>query len=108
MAEAFALTGDNGIARQTFLDLMLGTLFGGARIYESYGPKIAADDYTPLFAMKLGLKDLRLATELADAAEIRLPVLDVIRTRMRDAIDAGLGEQDWSAIAARPFEPIGS
>lgn len=106
MAEAFALTGDNGVDNAAFLDLMLGTLFG-ARAYQNYGPNIVAGNFTPGFRMKLGLKDLRLATELADTANLHLPVLDAIRTRMADAVEAGLGEQDWSAIAARPFESSG-
>uniref|UniRef100_UPI0035C9B602 NAD(P)-dependent oxidoreductase n=1 Tax=uncultured Sphingomonas sp. TaxID=158754 RepID=UPI0035C9B602 len=102
MAEGVALAGDNDVPPDTFLELMLGTLFG-ARAYESYAPKIVSGDFTPGFKMQLGLKDLRLATELADAAHIRLPVLDAIRTRMGDAVEAGMGEQDWSAIASRPY-----
>ena len=97
-----ALAGDNGVAADTFLDLMTGTLFG-ARAYQSYAPKIVSGDFTPGFKMKLGLKDLRLATELADAAQITLPVLDAVRTRMGAAVDAGMGEQDWSGIASRPY-----
>lgn len=81
---------------------MTGTLFG-AKAYQNYGPKIVAEDFTPGFRMKLGLKDLRLATELADAANVTLPVLDAIRTRMADAVEDGMADQDWSGIAARPF-----
>ena len=102
MSEGVALAGDNGVAADTFLDLMTGTLFG-ARAYQSYAPKIVSGDFTPGFKMKLGLKDLRLATELADAAQITLPVLDAVRTRMGAAVDAGVGEQDWSGIASRPY-----
>jgi 3-hydroxyisobutyrate dehydrogenase-like beta-hydroxyacid dehydrogenase len=102
MSEGVALAGANGVAADTFLELMTGTLFG-ARAYQSYAPKIVSGDFTPGFKMKLGLKDLRLATELADAAEVTLPVLDAVRTRMHDAVEAGMGEQDWSAIASRPY-----
>ena len=28
-----------------------------------------------------------------------LPLLDAVRTRMSEAVDAGMGERDWSAIA---------
>lgn len=106
MAEGVALAGNNGVEAQAFLDLMTGTLFG-SRAYESYAPKIASGDFTPGFKMKLGLKDLRLATELADAAHITLPALDAVRDRMTAAVEAGMGEQDWSGIASRPFAPKG-
>lgn len=106
MGEAFALVGDNGVDKAAFLELMTGTLFG-AKAYQNYGPKIVAKDFTPGFRMKLGLKDLRLATELADAANVTLPVLDAIRTRMSDAVEDGMADKDWSGIAARPFAAKG-
>jgi 3-hydroxyisobutyrate dehydrogenase-like beta-hydroxyacid dehydrogenase len=102
MGEAFALVGDNGVDKAAFLELMTGTLFG-SKAYQNYGPKIVSEDFTPGFRMKLGLKDLRLATELADAANVTLPVLDAIRTRMHDAVEDGMADQDWSGIGARPF-----
>lgn len=98
MAEALVLVGDNGVTTDAFFELMLGTLFGG-RIYETYSASIAAGNYEPGFRMQLGLKDLRLATEAAETAGKRLPMLDAVRTRMSEAVDAGMGERDWSAIA---------
>jgi 3-hydroxyisobutyrate dehydrogenase-like beta-hydroxyacid dehydrogenase len=104
MGEAIALTGRHGVAPDVFLDLMLGTLFGG-RAYENYGGKIVKGDYEPGFKMKLGLKDLRLAT--AAAADTTLPMLDAVRTRMTAAVDAGMGERDWSAVASLPLDRRG-
>jgi 3-hydroxyisobutyrate dehydrogenase-like beta-hydroxyacid dehydrogenase len=106
MAEALVLTGDNGVTPETFFELMLGTLFPG-RIYQTYSAKIAAGDYEPGFRMKLGLKDLRLATEAAEKAGKRLPMLDTVRAQMGEAIDAGMGEQDWSGIAKLLLEQGG-
>jgi len=98
MAEALVLVGDNDVTTDAFFELMLGTLFGG-RIYETYSKSIAAGNFEPGFRMQLGLKDLRLATEAAQTAGKRLPMLDAVRTRMSEAVDAGMGEKDWSAIA---------
>lgn len=98
MAEAVALTEAHGIDRATFLDLMLQTLFG-CRVYESYGHKIASSDYTAGFRMTLGLKDLRLATEAAGNVDAPLVMLNAVRARMSAAIEAGLGDSDWSGIA---------
>ena len=98
MAEAAVLTEANGLPRADFFDLVLGTLFGG-RSYESYSAKITKEDYEPGFKARLGLKDLRLATEAAQAAGRRLPMLDAVRIRLGEAVDAGLGDKDWSVMA---------
>ncbi len=98
MAEAVVLTGSNGLAPEAFFELILGTLFAG-RSYETYSAKIAKSDYEPGFRMLLGLKDLRLATAAAEKAGKRLPMLDAVRTRMSDAVEAGMGDKDWSGIA---------
>ncbi len=39
------------------------------------------------------------ATAAAEAAGKRLPMLDAVRGRMIETVDAGMGEKDWSAIA---------
>ena len=49
--------------------------------------------------MRLGLKDLRLATAAAEKSGKRLAQLDAVRTRMTEAVEAGMGERDWSAVA---------
>jgi 3-hydroxyisobutyrate dehydrogenase-like beta-hydroxyacid dehydrogenase len=103
MAEAVALTGSHGLAAEPFLDLMTQTLFGG-RVYQNYGAKIVAEDYAAGFRMKLGLKDLRLATAAAEAGAKELPMLDAAEARMAGAVDAGMGDRDWSALADFPLD----
>ncbi|MDR3466536.1 MAG: NAD(P)-dependent oxidoreductase [Xanthobacteraceae bacterium] len=98
MTEATELTGSYGIAPREFFDVVIGPLFAG-RSYETYSAKIASGDFEPGFKMRLGLKDLRLATAAAASAGKRLPQLDAVRTRMTQAVDAGFGDKDWSAIA---------
>ena len=71
MAEAAVLTEANGLPRAAFFELILGTLFGG-RAYESYSANIIKENYEPGFKARLGLKDLRLATEVANNAGQRL------------------------------------
>ena len=98
MAEAVVLTEANGLPRADFFELILGTLFGG-RAYEGYSGNIADGSYEPGFKATLGLKDLRLATEAAHDAGRRLPMLDAVRERMGEAVEAGLGDRDWSVMA---------
>ncbi len=98
MAEAVVLTEANGLPRTAFFELILGTLFGG-RAFESYSANIAREAYEPGFKARLGLKDLRLATEAAKGAGHHLPMLNAVRERMAEAVDSGLGEKDWSIMA---------
>lgn len=98
MAEAVVITEVNGVPRERFFELILGTLFG-SRPYQSYSGNIIRNEYHPGFKATLGLKDLRLAKEAtADAARV-LPMLDVVHRRMQETVEAGLGDRDWSAIA---------
>ena len=98
LAEAAVLTEANGLPRAAFFELVLGTLFGG-RSYESYSAKIASNDYELGFKARLGLKDLRLAAAAAEAAGRTLPMLDAVRGRLAEAVEAGRGDKDWSVMA---------
>ena len=98
MAEAVVLTEANGVGRDRFFELILGTLFG-SRSYQVYSANIAAQNYKPGFKATLGLKDLRLAREAATQAGRSLPMLDAVHGRMAETVDAGLGDRDWSAMA---------
>ncbi|WP_420140846.1 NAD(P)-dependent oxidoreductase [Sphingomonas sp.] len=103
MAEAVVLTEANGVGRDRFFDLILGTLFG-SRSYQVYSANIAQDNYEPGFKATLGLKDLRLAKEAAGEQGRALPMLDAVHGRMRETIEAGLGDRDWSAMARYTIE----
>ncbi len=99
MAEAVALTEANGLERARFFELMLGTLFG-SRAYQVYSEIIAAERYEPAgFKATLGLKDLRLASEAAQEAGAALPMLQAVYAQMGKAVQAGMGDRDWSSMA---------
>ncbi|MGN6139568.1 MAG: NAD(P)-dependent oxidoreductase [Ralstonia sp.] len=97
MAEAVVLTEAHGVPRECFLELILSTLFG-TRPYQTYSGNFIRNEYPPGFKATLGLKDLRLAKEAARDADRELPMLDIVYARMQDAVDAGYGDQDWSAM----------
>jgi 3-hydroxyisobutyrate dehydrogenase-like beta-hydroxyacid dehydrogenase len=98
MAEAVVLTEANGLSRERFFELILGTLFG-SRPYQTYSGNILRNEYQPGFKATLGLKDLRLAKEATVDSARGLPMLDAVHGRMQEAVDAGLGDRDWSTIA---------
>lgn len=99
MAEAVVLTEANGLSRDQFFDVILNTLFG-SRSYQVYSANIAASQYEPGFKATLGLKDLRLASEAAEESGRSLPMLSAVYGRMTETVNAGLGDKDWSAMAA--------
>jgi 3-hydroxyisobutyrate dehydrogenase-like beta-hydroxyacid dehydrogenase len=98
MAEAVVLTESNGLARERFFDLILNTLFG-SRSYHLYAANIVHDRYEPGFKALLGLKDLRLAHAAAEQLGRNLPMLDAVRRRMAEAVNAGGAQRDWSVMA---------
>jgi 3-hydroxyisobutyrate dehydrogenase-like beta-hydroxyacid dehydrogenase len=111
MAEAVVLTEANGLSRERFFELILSTLFG-SRSYQVYSANIVARRYEAGFKAILGLKDLRLASQAADEAGHALPMLAAVHGRMAETVAAGMGELDWSAMAAytvddRPTDVIG-
>jgi 3-hydroxyisobutyrate dehydrogenase-like beta-hydroxyacid dehydrogenase len=98
LGEAMTLTEAHGLSRTDFLEIATGTLFG-CPAYQTYGAKIVDEDYEPGFVMKLGFKDLRLATAAGEASGRTLPMLDAVRGQMERAIEAGMEARDWSAVA---------
>ena len=98
MAEAVVLTEANGLDRERFFDLILNTLFG-SRSYQIYSRNIAANVYEPGFKASLGLKDLRLAKQAAEASRAELPMLQAVHQQMKKTEDAGGGNRDWSVMA---------
>ena len=99
MAEASVLAQAHGVAPADFLGLMTQTLFASPA-YQSYGALIAAQRYQPAgFRLRLGLKDVRLVQQAADAAAVPMPVAAVLRDNFLDAIAHGAAEKDWSALA---------
>jgi 3-hydroxyisobutyrate dehydrogenase-like beta-hydroxyacid dehydrogenase len=99
MAEATVLAERNGVAPAAFFEVVLGTLFGGSRVYENYVGKILKSDFEPGFTMRLGFKDVGLAVAAAGEAQRSLLMLQAVHQQMSAAVSAGLGERDWSAVA---------
>jgi 3-hydroxyisobutyrate dehydrogenase-like beta-hydroxyacid dehydrogenase len=68
-------------------------------VYRQYTAKITDGDFGAGFRMSLALKDLGLAATAADHTGHSLPLLDAVRARMAEAVESGLADKDWSAIA---------
>ena len=101
--EAFATMRKSGVEPRTFLEVILG-LFRSP-LYEMYGGIIAEQRFDPAgFALKLGLKDIRLTLRTADELASPMPFASVVHDQLLAAIASGQAELDWSSftrIAAR-------
>jgi 3-hydroxyisobutyrate dehydrogenase-like beta-hydroxyacid dehydrogenase len=99
MGEALALAEKGGVAKQQLVDVLLGTLFDSA-VYRVYGPILVGGKFKPAgFAAPLGLKDMRLTGESAEALRVPMPLLSVLRDHLLQTIAQEGEEIDWSAIA---------
>jgi 3-hydroxyisobutyrate dehydrogenase-like beta-hydroxyacid dehydrogenase len=99
LGEALALGFKGGVAKDTLLEVLTGTLFD-APVYRNYGAILLQERYRPAgFAAPLGLKDMRLVAQSAEALRVPMPLLNVLRDHLLQTIAIDGEEVDWSAIA---------
>ncbi|MES1924012.1 NAD(P)-dependent oxidoreductase [Salinisphaera sp. T31B1] len=100
MGEAASMTAKYGIEPADFLEIITSSVFA-APAYMGYAPAMAkrAYDNPEGFKLKLGAKDMDLALAAARAEQVAMPVGAVVRERMSEAVAAGDGELDLSAMA---------
>jgi 3-hydroxyisobutyrate dehydrogenase-like beta-hydroxyacid dehydrogenase len=101
--EAFATLRKAGVAPHAFLEVV-NAMFGSP-LYANYGRLIADETFDPAgFALRLGLKDVRLVLEAAEEFAAPMPLASLIRDRLLSALAHGQGDLDWSSftrVAAR-------
>ncbi len=98
MGEATALTESYGLKAADFLEIVTNTMFASPS-YKRYGDNISKNTYEPGFKLTLGLKDVVLALDAAKGTNTELPAAEIVRENMQQAVDQGLGDKDWSALA---------
>jgi 3-hydroxyisobutyrate dehydrogenase-like beta-hydroxyacid dehydrogenase len=107
LGEAGALVSAYGVEPKALFEVMTSTLFA-APAYRTYADLIAKGSFSPPgFSLPLGLKDIRLALAAGEAERTPLPFASVLRDHFIEAIAAGDGDKDWSALAAGAFRRSG-
>ena len=99
MGEAAALLRKGDVNAGGFFDVMTAGLFA-APAYKIYSKIIAEQSYVPAgFKLSLGYKDAGLTLAAARELETALPLASVVHDSYLEAMAAGWGEFDWSALA---------
>jgi 3-hydroxyisobutyrate dehydrogenase-like beta-hydroxyacid dehydrogenase len=99
MAEGINLAKKSGVDAAAWMNMITQTLFA-APAYINYGNILLKEIYQPAgFALKLGLKDVNLVMQQASEANAEMPVAQLMQQRLKDGVDNGLGDHDWTAVA---------
>ena len=87
-----------GVDCHLFLETM-NALFASP-VYANYGRIMADERFEPAgFALKLGLKDVRLVLETAQECASPMPLASLIRDHLLAAVAQGQEDLDWSSIS---------
>jgi 3-hydroxyisobutyrate dehydrogenase-like beta-hydroxyacid dehydrogenase len=98
LGEAMTLAEKGGVARAKLVEILTGTLFD-APVFRVYGAILAEGRFRPAgFAAPLGLKDMRLVGQAAEAQRVPMPVLNVLRDHLLQTIATEGEDIDWSGI----------
>ena len=95
--EAIAYAKAVGVDPQVMLD-SISTGAAGSTQLSNVASRILKDDYDPGFFIKHFIKDMKLASEEAEAAGAKLGVLDYVLDMYRDLETEGLGDLGTQAL----------
>jgi len=107
LAEALAFARKSGVVPRLLLEFLTTTMCT-APVYKTYGELIVQGKHEPAgFALPLGLKDVRLVLQAAEAASVPMPIASVLRDRFVTAMARGNQDKDWSVIGRVAAEDAG-
>jgi 3-hydroxyisobutyrate dehydrogenase-like beta-hydroxyacid dehydrogenase len=98
MAEAITFAMTQGIAPQTFLDV-IPQCAGTSWMLENRAPHVAAGDYTPKSQIDIWPKDLGIVLDIARNAKFAAPLTAAALQQFLAAAGSGLGREDDAAVA---------
>ena len=97
LGEAYATLRKAGIAPEAFLEIINSLM--ASPILALYGRIISQEKFEPAgFALKLGLKDVRLVLAAAEECAAPMPLASLVHDHLLSALAQGQGEMDWSSM----------
>jgi 3-hydroxyisobutyrate dehydrogenase len=109
IAEALALIERTNLDPATALSVLTDGA-PGSPLVKLLSKRMTTRDFTPNFLLKLMAKDLKYAIDEASTRAVPLATAGAALQTMRKAIDAGLGDEDFSAVVEllrRSNQPAG-
>ena len=97
MSEALVLGEAAGVSREAVLEVM-GSSAVGAPFVKYKSEPLLRDDFSATFTTALMEKDIDLVLDAADDAGVELPLAREMKDRLRAAIEAGYGDDDFIAL----------
>jgi len=106
LAEVTLLAQAHGVPRHLFLDVINNSVLGST--FTRYKtPVIANLDYTVTFTHTLMLKDLELGLKAAMASGVKLPATEVVRDLVKECVNDGQAEHDYTSMLSKLAEQAG-
>ncbi len=107
LSEALVFARKSGVDASALLEFLTTTMFT-APLYKTYGELIVQGKHEPAgFLLPLGLKDIRLVLQAAEAVSVPMPIASVVRDRFITAMARGNQDKDWSVIGRVAAEDAG-
>jgi 3-hydroxyisobutyrate dehydrogenase len=100
-AEALSLIDAGGLDRAKATSILTESA-PGSGIVKRMAERIAANDFTPNFALRWMAKDLAYALKGASGNGVFLPIASAALSVFQQAIADGHGDEDFSAVAKSP------
>ncbi|MBA3830659.1 MAG: NAD(P)-dependent oxidoreductase [Chthoniobacterales bacterium] len=101
-AEALALVRKAGLSAELFSHAMKHNATNSVTL-EMKVPMMEAGNFEPHFSVKHMLKDVRIASKLAQKYSLTLPVTEASGDMLLDEIARGHGDADYSSVAQKYF-----
>jgi len=99
VAEALAVCVQSGVDGGTFYEVVKN---GGGMAYGTYfdrrAQRVLDGEFSPTFMLELMRKDAGLALDLARSVKVPAPVLEETKRTYDEAVEAGWGKEDFSAV----------
>jgi 3-hydroxyisobutyrate dehydrogenase len=100
LAETLALSEALGLDPRQFIDTIDGGPLGSPFALTKAGAMIEGD-FSATFALRLGLKDVRLALAAAHRQRLELPLTNALLSRWDEAVADGHGDDDIASVFTR-------
>jgi 3-hydroxyisobutyrate dehydrogenase-like beta-hydroxyacid dehydrogenase len=105
LGEALALADGLGLDRDIAFEILSSSPLAAQA--DRRRTSIESGEYPRRFSLSLARKDADLVVEAASTSGVDLRLAAAVRSLLRDAEEAGLGDEDYSAVLAWIFRPRG-